>query len=92
MTDHNYRICDVVSENNYVLYKGLFHGFYARSEVLPPSPLRGGHAGGVAADVVALVEDANGVCRPIPAHRINFIDGLANEILSNKEKEVSENG
>ena len=92
MNEITYRPCRVLDSEGGTVFNGLFHGFVTRSDVVPPSPLRGGHSGGVVAEAFAIVELANGVCEFIPADRIGFTDGLAKRVLSNDkpEQEVSE--
>lgn len=50
-----------------------FHGFYQRSDVIPPSPLVGGHSGGVIAYPVAIIEGKKGELMEVGATYIQFV-------------------
>ena len=50
-----------------------FHGFYQESNVIPPSPLVGGHSGGVIAYPVAVIEDKKGKLIEVTATSIRFV-------------------
>lgn len=50
-----------------------FHGFYQESNVIPPSPLVGGHSGGVIAYPVAIIEDKKGELMEVEATSIQFV-------------------
>ena len=52
---------------------GHFHMWEQYSEVIPPSPLIGGHSGGVVAGVFGIVEFEAGVERVDPT-KISFTD------------------
>lgn len=52
---------------------GYFHTWEQYSEVMPPSPLVGGHPGGTIARVVGIVEFPDGVRRVNP-YDIEFVD------------------
>ena len=49
-----------------------FHGFYQESTVIPPSPLVGGHSGGVIAYPVAIIEDKKGKLMEVEATSIQL--------------------
>ena len=49
-----------------------FHGFYQKSDVIPPSPLVGGHSGGVIAYPVAIIEGKKGELMEVEATSIQF--------------------
>lgn len=49
-----------------------FHGFYQESNVIPPSPLVGGHSGGVIAYPVAIIEDKKGKLMEVEATSIQL--------------------
>ena len=57
----------------------LFHTWEQYSEVLPPSPLKGGHNGGVLAGVVAICETPTGEIVRINPANIKFLDSRHNE-------------
>lgn len=52
---------------------GYFHTWEQYSEVMPPSPLVGGHSGGTIAQVFGIVEFSDGVRRVEP-YKIEFVD------------------
>lgn len=56
--------------------KALWHKWVDKSEIVPPSMLRGGHAGGVVADTFALVEYETGLVRLVPAVKVFFLDSF----------------
>lgn len=65
------------TENRKCLFKKevyTFHGFYQESNVIPPSPLVGGHGGGVIAYPVAIIEDTKGNVTEAAAISIKFIE------------------
>ena len=80
-SSQNYRVCKILDKENNAQRNGIFHGFFSISQIVPPSPLRGGHTGGVVSDVLALVEDEHGVCKYLPANSISFIDDYAKKII-----------
>ena len=54
--------------------KALFHCWSQESEIIRPSPLKGGHSGGVVAGTFGIVEFENGdVCKVYP-EKITFLD------------------
>ncbi len=60
-------------------YKGknyLFHCWEHYSEIIEPSPLKGGHCGGVIGCTFAILEDENGNIGRYPAHEIRFTDNI----------------
>lgn len=61
--------------------RGLFHGWFVESRIVPPSNLRGGHPGGAVQEVIALVEDINGDMHKISPKHITFIDGKVERIF-----------
>ena len=85
---HNCRLCEIVNEEYGFMFKGVFHGFYVLSEIVPPSPLQEGHSGGVVADVVALVEVQDGQCKLVHPNRVRFIDGLAKKMIEKQEEKA----
>lgn len=63
------------TENRKCIFKKevyTFHGFYQESNVIPPSPLVGGHSGGVIAYPVAIIEDEKGNVMEVEAIKIQF--------------------
>lgn len=57
----------------------LFHCWEHYSQIIEPSPLRGGHVGGVVGCTFALLEDENGNVRRFPAYEIQFTDNAFRE-------------
>lgn len=73
------RECGVIqmheSSNRKCIYKKsvcTFHGFYQESNVIPPSPLVGGHGGGVIAYPVAIIETEEGDVLEVTATSIQL--------------------
>ena len=65
------------TENRKCIFKKevyTFHGFYQESNVIPPSPLVGGHSGGVIAYPVAIIEDKKGKLMEVEATYIQFVE------------------
>lgn len=65
------------TENRKCIFKKevyTFHGFYQESNVIPPSPLVGGHSGGVIAYPVAIIEDKKGNVMEVEAIKIQFVE------------------
>lgn len=63
------------TENRKCIFKKevyTFHGFYQESNVIPPSPLVGGHSGGVIAYPVAIIEDKKGKLMEVEATSIQL--------------------
>lgn len=63
------------TENRKCIFKKevyTFHGFYQESNVIPPSPLVGGHSGGVIAYPVAIIETEKGEVLEVGAIKIQF--------------------
>lgn len=54
--------------------KALFYGVFQNSYVVEPSPLIGGHPGGVVAYPIAVVELENGSLKTVIINDIYFID------------------
>lgn len=55
--------------------KAIFHRFSERSEIIAPSPMKGGHGGGVLKWTVAIVEYENGVVSEVEVTKVRFADG-----------------
>lgn len=54
--------------------KALFHKWAEKSEIVPPSYLKGGHGGGVVRGVVAIVEYEDGTVGEVLPENIRFLD------------------
>ena len=59
--------------------KALFHCWVHESNVIPPSPLKGGHAGGVVATTLGLVELEDGSVVKVYPEDIQFLDSKFDE-------------
>nr|DAW47348.1 MAG TPA: hypothetical protein [Caudoviricetes sp.] len=65
----------LITENRKCIFRKevyTFHGFYQESNVIPPSPLVGGHSGGVIAYPVAIIETEKGEVLEVEAMKIQF--------------------
>ena len=82
------RDCDKWSKKRKEVVKALFHCWVHKSEVVSPSPMLGGHSGGVVSGVLGLVENEDGSISQIHPSRIKFLDtqGLMSEICFEEEK------
>lgn len=58
-------------------HRALFHCWEQRSEVMPPSPMIGGHSGGMVAQVLGIIEREDGTIHKAYPEEIIFIDGAA---------------
>ena len=66
----------------------LFHRWSDKSFVRPPSPLKGGHVGGVEACTVGIVELEDGVvCEALPSD-IRFIDHPHKNYIFNEREDA----
>lgn len=72
-SDSQYRPC-VVNEK-----KALFHRWEQRSEIVPPSPMVGGHNGGVIMGLVGIVEFEDGTIGRREPGSIRFTDNKFKE-------------
>lgn len=54
--------------------RGIFHCWEHISEIIEPSPLKGGHSGGVVAATVGLVELDDGSIIKVYPTSIRFVD------------------
>lgn len=68
VTTAEYRPCVVQ------LKKALFHRWTHKSEIVPPSPLRGGHSGGVLSGEFGIIEFEDGTIAEVEPQKIRFID------------------
>lgn len=66
------RPCLIDPEGNQT--KAWFHRWTERSEIIPPSPMIGGHSGGVLKYALALVEFEDGHVREVAPERVKFTD------------------
>lgn len=57
--------------------RALFHCWEQRSEVIPPSPMVGGHSGGVVSLNLGIIEREDGTIHEAYPEEIRFIDGAA---------------
>lgn len=56
--------------------KALFHRWSHESEIVEPSPMIGGHNGGIIDYTVAIVETEDGQIDKVPASRVKFCDNI----------------
>lgn len=59
--------------------KALFHRWECWSEIIPPSPMVGGHAGGVIQGDFGIVELENGQVEKVLPRQIRFTDNIFKE-------------
>lgn len=59
--------------------KGLFHYLEQLSEVVYPSPLKGGHPGGQISRAFAVVEYEDGRMGRVEVDKIRFLDNIFSE-------------
>lgn len=59
--------------------KALFHKWERKSEIVPPSMLKGGHSGGTVCCDLAIVEFESGDVAEVLPERIRFTDGLTRQ-------------
>ena len=52
--------------------KALFHRWEDKSWIVPPSPMVGGHQGGVVRGVFAIVEMEDGTVREVEPEKVKF--------------------
>lgn len=57
----------------------LFHMWEERSKIIEPSPMVGGHAGGVLRYTLGIVETLDGQIREVEPHKIQFTDEKVKE-------------
>lgn len=58
---------------------GYFHTWEQKSDVIPPSPMRGGHPGGVVSQMFAIVEFTDGIERVQPCN-VKFYDEITMQL------------
>ena len=83
--DYEVEHCRIVNTTE-TRVKALFHFWNNRSEVVAPSPLKGGHPGGVISDVFAIVEFEDGTIHEARTTDIQFCDSNFNEYCFGDEK------
>lgn len=65
--------------------KAVFHKWSQFSNIIPPSPMIGGHGGGVVSGTRAIIETANGVVLEVQPMEIQFADpGYLSEVWNNQ--------
>lgn len=69
------RPCYVKNQDGTIRGKALFHRWEQYSKVIPPSPMIGGHQGGVNSYVMGIVEFEDGTVDTIFPEFIRFADG-----------------
>ena len=62
--------------------RALFHCWEQRSEVVPSSPMVGGHSGGVVNQILGIIEREDGTIHKAYPEEIRFIDGEAKRYFS----------
>lgn len=72
--------------------KCLFHRWVEHSEIVPPSPMVGGHSGGQLRYIAALVEFEDGRVREVSPKDIKFDDNKIREYHFSTDKEAKDNG
>lgn len=81
------------SKNYIKKFRALFHCWEQRSEVIPPSPMIGGHSGGTVTQVLGIIEREDGTIHKAYPEEIRFIDGDAKRyFLENATEEEENNG
>lgn len=55
--------------------KAMFHIWSVKQEIVPPSPFKGGHSGGVVSGIVGIVEFEDGTVAEVYPCGIQFADG-----------------
>lgn len=68
----------------------LFHGWSHISDVVEPSPLKGGHPGGVVSQTVGIVELSDGKVAEVAPKYIQFIDNKHQEYAFPQEEQKDE--
>lgn len=71
-----------------IYYKGrkaVFHQWSLFNNIIPPSPMVGGHGGGVVSGTVAIIETADGTVLEVYPTEIQFADpGYISEVWNNQ--------
>lgn len=71
--------------------RALFHCWEQKSEIIPPSPMVGGHSGGAVNQILGIIEREDGTIHKAYPEEIRFIDGEAKRYLSENATEEEEN-
>lgn len=71
------RTCSIGKNNE----PALFHMWGQFSEIVPPSNMIGGHAGGVVSGVLAIVETEDGRVLEVRPDQVVFTDSLAKSVF-----------
>jgi len=72
--------------------KALFHMWEQYSDIIAPSPMVGGHGGGVLNYVMGIIETEDGQVIKVHPHTIRFIDNKIREYVFDNEAAVQEVG
>ena len=78
------RPCLIDTEEN--LAKAWFHRWTERNEFIPPSPMIGGHSGGMLKYTFALVEFEDGHVGEVAPERVKFTDTEFRDTIYNRKK------
>lgn len=70
--------------------RALFHCWEQRREVVPPSPMVGGHSGGAVSQILGIIEREDGTIHKAYPEEIRFIDGEAKRYFSENVTEEDE--
>lgn len=85
--EHELRPCIVNQQ------RALFHCWERKSEIIPPSPMVGGHSGGVVNLNLGIIEREDGTIHEAYPEEIRFIDGKVKRyFLENATEEEENNG
>lgn len=71
--------------------RALFHCWEQRSEVVPSSPMVGGHSGGAVNPILGIIEREDGTIHKAYPEEIIFIDGEVKRYFSENVTEEEEN-
>ncbi|MDL2238159.1 hypothetical protein LJC56_10115 [Christensenellaceae bacterium OttesenSCG-928-K19] len=80
--EHELRPCIVGCKS------ALFHKWADKSEIVYPSPMVGGHGGGVVAETVGIVEYTDGTIGEVQPAHIRFVDDKIRGFDMPEEAEV----
>lgn len=70
--------------------KALFHRWVERQSIVAPSPMVGGHTGGIVKTISALVEFEDGTCTLVNPEEIKFVDDFRIKSMFNQYKKEYE--
>ena len=71
--------------------KALFHRWVERQYIVAPSPMVGGHTGGMVQTIAALVEFEDGTCDLVDPIEIKFVDNARIESMFRQYEKEYEN-